>query len=64
MHLDFLQKRLASLNTHVISKRYRVWASVLETQKDGVWHFHVIVVTPFDNRTGTDVATLTNYYHF
>jgi hypothetical protein len=33
----------------------------LETQKDGVWHFHVIVVTRFDNRTRTDVATLTNY---
>jgi hypothetical protein len=60
-HLDFVQKRWTSLNTHVISKRYPAWACVLETQKDGVWHFHVIVVTSFDNRTGTDVATLTNY---
>jgi hypothetical protein len=25
----------------------------LETQEDRVWHFHVVVVTKFDNRTGT-----------
>jgi hypothetical protein len=60
-HLDFVQKRWHSLNTHFISKRYREWACVLETHRDGVWHFHVVVVTEFDNRTGTDVETLTNY---
>jgi len=59
--LDFVQKRWHSLNTHVIAKRYPAWACALETQEDGVWHFHVVVVTKFDNRTGTDVATLTNY---
>ena len=60
-HLDFVQKRWHSLNTHVIAKRYPDWACVLETHRDGVWHFHVVVVTEFDNRTGTDVETLTNY---
>ena len=58
---DFVQKRWHSLNTHVIAKRYPAWACALETQEDGVWHFHVVVVTKFDNRTGTDVETLTNY---
>jgi len=60
-HLEFVQKRWASLNTHVIAKRYPNWTCVLETHRDGVWHFHVVVVTEFDNRTGTDVGTLTNY---
>lgn len=59
--LEFVQKRWHSLNTHVIAKRYPDWACVLETHKDGVWHFHVVVVTTFDNRAGTDVAMLTNY---
>jgi hypothetical protein len=51
----------AEPGTHFIANRYPARASVLETQVDGVWHFHVVVVTKFDNRTGTDVATLTNY---
>lgn len=50
-----------SLNTHVIAKRYPAWVCALEMQEDGVLYFHVVVVTKFDNRTGTDVATLTNY---
>jgi len=59
--LEFVQKRWHSFNTNIIAKRYPDWACVLETHKDGVWHLHVVVVTKLDNRTGTDVETLTNY---
>ena len=59
--LEFVQERWHSLNSNVIAKRYPDWICVLETHKDGVWHLHVVVATKFDNRTGTDVETLTNY---
>jgi hypothetical protein len=29
--------------------------------KDGVWHFHVVVATKIDIRTGTDIERLTDY---
>jgi len=58
--LEFVQKRWHSLNTHIIAKHYPVWACILETQEDGVWHFHVVVVTKQDIRTGTNVEILTN----
>jgi hypothetical protein len=60
-HLDSVQKRWHSLNTNIITKRYPDWINVVEPQEDGVWHFHVVVATTFDIRTGTDVATLSNY---
>ncbi|HEX3718584.1 MAG TPA: hypothetical protein VH595_11505 [Verrucomicrobiae bacterium] len=59
--LDFVQKRWHSFATHIISKRYKDWVCVLETHRDGVWHFHVVVATKMDIRTGTDVETLSNY---
>ena len=59
--LDFVQKRWHSLNSNIISKRYRDWILVLEAHKDGVWHIHVVVALDFDIRTGTDIETLTNY---
>jgi hypothetical protein len=33
----------------------------LETHKDAVWHFHVVVAVKADIRTGTDAETLSNY---
>jgi hypothetical protein len=59
--LEFVQKRWHSFATHVISKRYEDWVCVLETHKDGVWHFHVVVAVKADIRTGTNVETLSNY---
>jgi hypothetical protein len=59
--LEFVQKRWHSLNTNIIAKRYPDWICILEPHRDGVWHFHVVVATKMDIRTGTDVETLTNY---
>jgi hypothetical protein len=59
--LEFVQKRWHSLNSNIIRGRYQDWICILEPQGDGVWHLHVVVVTKFDIRTGTDVETLTNY---
>ena len=59
--LEFVQQRWHSLNTNIISKRYRDWILVLEPHKDRVWHIHVVVALKVDIRTGTDVETLTNY---
>jgi hypothetical protein len=42
-------------------RQARIAWETVSASKDGVWHFHVVVVTEFDNRTGTDVETLTNY---
>jgi hypothetical protein len=59
--LEFVQKRWHSFATHIVSKRYDDWVCVLETHRDGVWHFHVVVATKIDIRTGTNVETLSNY---
>jgi hypothetical protein len=59
--LEFVQKRWHSFATHIVSKRYDDWVCVLETHRDGVWHFHVVVATKIDIRTGTDIETLSNY---
>ena len=58
---EFVQQRWHSLRTNVIAKRYRDWICVFELHDDGVWHIHVVVVTDFDNRTGTNIEVLTNY---
>ena len=60
-HLDFVQNRWHSFASNVVSKRDKDWICVLETHKDGVWHFHVVVSTEFDNRTGTNIEVLSNY---
>ena len=59
--LEFVQNRWHSFNTNVVAKRYSDWICVLELHEDGVWHFHVVVTTKEDIRTGTDVETLSNY---
>jgi hypothetical protein len=59
--LEFVQARWHSLLSNVVAKRYEDWACVLEVHHDGVWHFHVVVSIKADIRTGTDIATLTNY---
>jgi hypothetical protein len=59
--LEFVQSRWHSLLSNVIAKRYADWVCVLELHRDGVWHLHVVVSIKADIRTGTDIATLTNY---
>jgi hypothetical protein len=46
--LAFVQKRWHSFASNVVTKRYKDWICVLETHKDGVWHFHVVVATAAD----------------
>lgn len=46
------QRRFNSLATHQLSDRYRAWLGVWERQRSGRIHFHLLVVLPFDIRTG------------
>lgn len=48
------QRRFHSLRTGVLSKRYEAFLRVLERQKSGRIHYHLLVVLPFDARTGVD----------
>lgn len=48
------QKRLNSLLSNVIKKRYREYIGVLERQKTGRIHYHLLVVLDDDIRTGID----------
>jgi hypothetical protein len=48
------QRRLNSLLTHVIKPRYRDYLGVMERQKSGRIHYHLLVVLPSDIRTGFD----------
>lgn len=48
------QKRLNSLLTHVIKPRYREYVGVMERQKSGRIHYHLLVVLDTDIRTGLD----------
>lgn len=50
------QRRLNSLLTHVIKPRYQDYIGVLERQKSGRIHYHLLVVIGFDIRTGFDFA--------
>src|SRR5208282_3315420 len=59
--LDFVQERWHSFSSNVVIKRYPDWICILEPQRDGVWHLHVVVATKEDIRTGTDIETLSNY---
>lgn len=59
--LAFVQKRWHSFASNIVTKRYKDWICVLETHKDGVWHFHVVVATEADIRTGTNIEVLSNY---
>ena len=48
------QRRFNSLRTNVLSDRYEAFLRVLERQKSGRIHYHLLVVLPFDARTGVD----------
>jgi len=50
------QRRLHSLITHVISKRYKAWIVVFERMKSGRIHFHLLVALSKDIRSGADFA--------
>lgn len=48
------QKRFNSLATHVLRGRYRHYIRVMERQKSGRIHYHLLVVLDADIRTGFD----------
>lgn len=50
------QRRLNSLLSNVINKRYRSYVAVMERQKSGRIHYHLLVVLNFDARTGFDFS--------
>lgn len=50
------QKRFNSLATHVLRPRYGSYIRVLERQKSGRIHYHLLVACPDDIRTGADFA--------
>lgn len=52
------QTRLNSLLSHVIKPRYREYLGVMERQKSGRIHYHLLVVLYEDIRTGVDFAAL------
>lgn len=47
-------RRFNSLATHVLRERYGHYIRVLERQKSGRIHYHLLVVLPDDIRTGAD----------
>lgn len=48
------QRRFNSLKTNILSKRYAQVIRVMERQKSGRIHYHLLVVLPDDIRTGAD----------
>jgi hypothetical protein len=48
------QRRLNSLLSHVVKPRYGEYTGVLERQKSGRIHYHLLVTMPFDCRFGVD----------
>lgn len=48
------QRRLNSLLTHAVKPRYGEYTGVLERQKSGRIHYHLLVTMPFDCRSGAD----------
>lgn len=52
------QRRLNSLISNVIKPRYQDYIGVLERQKSGRIHYHLLVVLGFDIRTGFDFAAI------
>jgi hypothetical protein len=47
-------KRFNSLSSNVLNVRYEAWLKVMERQKSGRIHFHLIIVLSSDIRTGFD----------
>lgn len=54
------QRRLNSLLSNVIKSRYRDYIGVLERQRSGRIHYHLLVVIGFDIRTGFDFDAVSN----
>ena len=52
------QRRMNSLTTHVLRPRYGQVIRVLERQKSGRIHYHLLVNVGFDIRTGVDFAAI------
>ena len=52
------QRRFNSLRTNVLAKRYAASIAVVERQKSGRIHFHLLIVCPEDIRTGFDFAAV------
>ena len=52
------QKRLNSLISHVIKVRYLDYVGVMERQKSGRIHYHLLVALSFDIRTGFDFPAI------
>lgn len=50
------QSRLNSLLSHVIKQRYRDYLGVMERQKSGRIHYHLLVALDVDIRSGVDFA--------
>ena len=46
------QRRFNSLASHVLRVRYEAFVRVIERQKSGRLHYHLLVVLPFDARSG------------
>lgn len=51
-------KRFNSLATHVLRKRYRDYICVMERQKSGRIHFHLVIALDNDIRTGFDFQAI------
>ena len=53
-------RRFNSLASNVLAKRYAAYVRVLERQKSGRIHYHLLVVLPDDIRTGADFDAIAN----
>ena len=53
-------KRFNSLASNVLNERYQAWMKVMERQKSGRIHFHLIVVLDADIRTDFDFQGISN----
>jgi hypothetical protein len=53
-------KRFNSLATNVLNSHYKAWLKVMERQKSGRIHYHLIVAMDFDVRENFDFAAVSN----
>jgi hypothetical protein len=52
------QRRFNSLASNILRGRYLAWLSIIERQKSGRLHFHLLVALPHDIRTGFDFEAI------
>ena len=55
------QRRFNSLSTHILRTRYPAFIRVLERQKSGRIHYHLLVVLDSDIRTGFDFEAIQHH---